>query len=117
MLSIHTIVSGKAINALHHARLTSMKSIKQKSTLTEQDFNKAVTGFVRNIQLKEEDFVCPKCGPTPDYIVADAKICSIKCDIEELTCKEGDTQVLSRGSKFKDRIFLDRKKERDLLLD
>ena len=111
MLSIHTIVSGTAINALHHARLTSMKSIKQKSTLTEQDFSRAVTGFVRNIQLKEEDFLCPKCGPTPDYIVAEAKICSIKCAKSSLLVKKAIHKFCHVAHNSKIGFFLTGKKK------
>ena len=68
------MLTGTAINAIHSARSTTMKSMLLDTSLTRQDFNRAITGFVRNIELQKEDFVCPNCGPTPAYIVADAKV-------------------------------------------
>ena len=87
------------------------------STMKRQDLSRGITGFVRNIIIDKDDFICQNCGPTPKYIVGDAKLCNMKKLVNELGPKGGDRIVLSRGSKYKDRLFLGNKKERTTFLE
>ena len=45
------------------------------------------------------------------------KVCNIDCTEAELEPKDNDVDVLPRGSKYKDRLFLHKRKERNLVAD
>ena len=73
-------------------------------------------GFCRNFKTNTEHFICPVCGPTPAYIVADGKVmgptAGKTAHLRETGRAPGDDQTLPQGSFFKDRLFLPEAEER-----
>ena len=83
------------------------------TSLTVQDLTRAVTGFAAMLKFRKEDFVCDKCGDTPEYIVCDGK--RKVNHLTELDRAEEDNSPLQQGLQFSQRVFLSRKAERDLV--
>ena len=77
--------------------------------------------FISKIEFHKDlkVFSCPKCGTAPTYIVADGKSDGpTKRKVEHLKefgPAENDTDCLSQGSKYKDRLFLPAYDERQSL--
>ena len=71
--AIHKLVSGTAINSIYSSRATTFSPLGVTTSLTVQDLTRAVTGFAAMLKFRKEDFVCDKCGDTPEYIVCDGK--------------------------------------------
>ena len=90
-----------------------------ESSLTYSLFLRACTGYAQMVQFRKEDFLCPNCGDSPEYIVCDGKTdgpAKRKVDhLHELDRLEGDETVLCQGSYFQDRVFLSNKCERNLV--
>ena len=118
-VSAHQVINGSTMHSIYQTRETALSSLGISSTLTYQDFERACSGFVSMIRFRKEDFMCDDCGQTPRYIVADGKMTAPTVrkvqHLDELAPEEDDDQVLQQGSQFKDRVFLHRKKERDLV--
>ena len=74
------------------------------------------SGFCKNLEFDNSVFSCPKCGSTPEYLVADGKFTGPTTrkvsHLKELDSAPGDTEVLQQGSQFKDWIFLSGAEER-----
>ena len=74
-----------------------------------------------NIKFRKEDFICNDCGQTPKYIVADGKMTAPTIrKVEHLKelgpdDDDDDENILTQSTHFKDRVYLHRKKERDLV--
>ena len=113
------VISGIAMNATFNARLTSLNAIGMKSSLTYSLFLRACTGYAQMLEFEKEDFLCPDCGESPSYLVADGKTDGpTKRKLEhlhELDKAEGDDSVLCQGSHMKDRVFLTSNDERKLV--
>ena len=77
------------------------------------------SGFCRNIHLSKDVFTCDSCGETPQYIVADGKVCGPQLrkvqQLKELDRADDDQEPLGQGSDFKHRVFLSDKEERTLV--
>ena len=117
-VAANQVINGSTMHSIFQTRETALSSLGISSTLTYQDFERACSGFVSMIRFKKEDFMCLDCGQTPKYIVADGKMTAPTVrkvqHLDELSPEENDEQILPQGSLFKDRVFLHRKKERDL---
>ena len=118
-VSAHQVTNGSTMHSIYQTRETALSSLGISSSLTYQDFERACSGFVSMIRFRKEDFMCDDCGQTPRYIVADGKMTAPTVrkvqHLHELAPEEDDGQVLRQGSKFKDRVFLHRRKEHDLI--
>ena len=117
--AIHKIATGSAMNAIYSSRSTTFSSLGVTTSLTVKDLTKAITGFATMLKFRNEDFKCNNCGDTPDYIVCDGKsIGPAKRKVNHLTeldrAEDDDTPLLQRP-KFPDRMFLNRKAERDFV--
>ena len=110
--------NGISKSGLLSARKERLNSIGVKTTLTQQDFTRACSGFVSKLVFHPDlkAFSCPKCGTTPKYLVADGKSngpTKRKIEhIKEFSAADNDHNILRQGSKFKDRIFLVSNQER-----
>lgn len=113
------VSSGIAMNATFNSRKTVLSDIGVKSSLSYSTFLRACTGYAKMIQFRKEDFLCPSCGDSPNYIVCDGKTDGpTKRAVEhlqELDQAEDDPSVLCQGSLFQDRVFLFENKERKLV--
>ena len=118
-VAANQVINGSTMHSIFQTRETALSSLGISSTLTYQDFERACSDFVSMIRFKKEDFMCLDCGQTPKYIVADGKMTAPTVrkvqHLDELSPEENDEQILSQGSLCKDRVFLHRKKERDLV--
>ena len=119
--SVHNWSLGTPYNSTLKARELTMKTLLLHTSLTVHDFDKAMNGFCFQIKIPKEEFTCHgECdGDTPPVLVGDG-ICvaptSRKVDhIEEFKPHEDCTEELPPSTKFKDRTFLIRKSERQLL--
>ena len=119
--SLHNWSLGTPYNSTLTARELTMKSLLVHTSLTNQDFDKAMVGFSNQIKDRKEEFTClGECdGDTPPVIVADG-VCiaptSRKTDhIQEFKPHEDRTEELPQSTTFKDRTFLMRKSERQIL--
>ena len=117
---LHRMVSsGIAMNATYNSRKSALSDIGLKSSLGYSTFLRAFTGYIKIVQFRKEDFLCPSCGPSPCYLVCDGKTDGpTKRKVEhlkELDRAEDDTSVLCQGSFFENRVFLFEKKERRLV--
>ena len=117
--SVHKMWTGTAMNAIYNSRAATLGSLGLQTTLTVKDLTKAITGFIQMLKFSNEDFLCTTCGDTPEYIVCDGKsIGPAKRKVEHLSefdRAEEDLATMQQGSKFKDRVFLGDKQERDLV--
>jgi hypothetical protein len=98
-----------------------VSSRERQSPLTYQNFTRACNGFARSLKLDKQSFVCPNCTDRPRFINADG-VCVAPAKrhlegMEELNKAPNDNEILERGSRFKDRIYLKSNKERKLVLD
>ena len=119
--SVHNWSLGTPYNSILTARELTMKSLMCGTSLTHQDFDKAMMGFSNQIKIRKEEFTClGECdGDTPPVIVADG-VCiaptSKKSDhIHEFKPHEDDFDALAPSTSFKDRTFLIKKSERLIL--
>ena len=107
------------MNAGFHARKTSLDDIGLKTSLTYPLFLRACTGYAQMIKFRKEDFLCPNCGDSPEYVVCDGKTdepAQRKVDhLHELDRPEDDESSLCQGSFFNDRVFLSNNCERKLV--
>ena len=71
---IHQSVNGTPLQSIFRSRSTFFSSIGVHSTLSYEDFERACSGYASMIRFRKEDFLCPSCGHTPKYIVADGKM-------------------------------------------
>ena len=62
------------MNSIYQSRVTTLSSLGVKSSLSYQDFERACSGYASMIRFEKDDFLCPNCGHTPKYIVADGKM-------------------------------------------
>lgn len=108
--------SGIAMNACFNARKTSLSNIGLKSSLIYSSFLRACTGYAQMIQFRKEDYLCPNCGDSPNYIVCDGKTDGPTkrkvAHLHELDRADDDESVLCQGSVFQDRVFLSENRER-----
>ena len=119
---ILAFVNGKALNNSFDTRLRSLKSIGMQCSLNIKTFTRAVIGFASNIKFLKTDWMCEFCGAggdTPRYLVCDGKQVGptkkrVK-HLKELGVCNSDQCILQRGSHSRDRIFLARQDERDLV--
>ena len=119
--SVHNWSLGTPYSSTLTARELTMKSLLVHTSLSHQDFDKAIMGFSNQIKIRKEEFTClGECdGDTPPVIVADG-VCiaptSKKSDhIQEFKPHEDSINDLQQSTSFKDRTFLIRKSERQTL--
>ena len=118
---MHNWSLGTPYSSTLTARELTMKSLLVNTSLTHQDFDKAMMGFANQIKIRKEEFTClGECdGDTPSVAVADG-ICvaptSKKSDhIDEFKPHEESIDDLQQSTSFKDRTFLIKKAERLIL--
>ena len=113
---IHQFVLGLPMNAGFESRRMSMSSVGVNSSLTYNEFGKTCLGYANMLQFHKDDFICENCGPTPEYIVADGKMCGPTkrkvALLSEFDRADGDESALVQGSDFNSRVFLPRRPER-----
>ena len=113
--------NGTSKNGLYRSRCERLNSIGVKTSLTLKNFNRAANGFISQIEFHNElkAFSCPKCGTSPNYLVADGKSDGpTKRKVEHLKefgPAEDDTDCMSQGSRYKDRLFLPDYQERQTI--
>ena len=87
-----------------------LSGIGIESSLSYQTFCHACTGYAKMVQFKKEDFLCPSCGDSPNYIVCDGKTngpTKRKVDhLHELDRAEDDESVLAQGSSFERSVLV-----------
>ena len=108
--------SGIRIFALWKSIVNSALSTGISCTLQYDDLHRSITGFMNNIDMDwKKIFSCPDHGTSPHWIVADGKNTGpLKRRVDhlkELLPMENDA-ILQQSTKFKDRIFLSTKSER-----
>ena len=117
--AIHKMTKGMAMNAMVSSRAATLSSLGIQTSLTVKDLDRSLTGFAKLMSFRKEDFLCDKCGETPQYIVCDGKaVGPTKRKIKHLAEFDravDDQSPLPEGSSFKDRVFLSSKQERDLV--
>jgi hypothetical protein len=91
-------------------------------TLTYKDLHRSICGFMNNLEIDyKKAFSCPTHGNSPAWIVSDGKnLGPLKrrvSHLKELDRHESDETVLEQSTKFKDRVFLNVKKERMIVCD
>ena len=106
--------------ALYRSIVDGAESCGISCSLTYSDIHRSVSGFFVNLVFDvQRAFSCPTHGTSPHWIVADGKACGpLKRRVEhvkELDIAENDDSVLSQSTAYKDRIFLNIKKERDVV--
>ena len=78
-----------------------------------------MSGFATTLEFLKEDFACPNCTETPDYIVVDGKSLGPTArqvdHISEHDRHVADDQVLVAGTEFQDRVFISNTRERKLI--
>lgn len=108
------VSSAIAMNGSFNSRERSFSDIGVHSSLSYSVFLRACTGYARMIQFRKEDFLCPSCGDSPNYIVCDGKTdgpTKRKLEhLQELDRAEDDESVLCQGSMHHVRVFLPQKK-------
>ena len=114
--TLHRVMEGTPINAVYNARRLSLSTAGFTSELSYTDFVKAFTGFVQNISVSPQSFICNSCGDTPKYLVGDGKALGITKrkvkGLTELKHHPDDQSMLSQGSTFKERTFIEKRQER-----
>ena len=106
--------------ALYRSIVEAAKSCGVTCTLTYSDIHRSVSGFFVNLKFDvEKAFSCPNHGTSPKWIVSDGKAVGplkrrLK-HLKELDVASDDINVLAQSTFSKDRIFLSRKTERDLV--
>ena len=84
------------------------------------DLPRSVTGFVNNLNIDfERAYSCPNHGTSPKWLVSDGKnVGPLKIRVnhlKELDVEPTDEKILMQSTLFKDRVFLNTKKERVIL--
>ena len=110
--------SGLKIFALWKSIVNSALSAGLSCTLEYDDLHRSVCGFVNNAHMDfRKVFSCPDHGTSPEWIVSDGKnmgpLKKRVSHLKELLPKEDDQKILSQSTKFKDRLFIPAKSERD----
>lgn len=87
------------------------------STIQYNDLHRAIVGFFRQLDYDEKKaFSCPKHGNNPKWMNTDGKYLGPtkkKCtNLTEFDRAVNDDDVLEQSTKFKDRVFLSKSKER-----
>ena len=67
----HQWAHGLTLTSQISARNTYFNNLKIHSTLTENDLDRAVTGFCALMEFEKSDFACIDCGDTPRYILGE----------------------------------------------
>ena len=75
---------GMSFSGQYTVRKEWMESLDLKTYLTCDNFDKACTGFARNVEFRNTDFQCDVCSPgsdTPAYITLGKgnRSCCVKC--------------------------------------
>ena len=109
--------SGLKIYALWKSILNTALSCGISCTLTYDDLHRSVCGFMNNLDIDfKRAFSCPTHGNSPTWVVSDGKnVGPLKRRVghlKELDTETSDEKILVQSTKFKDRVFLDSKKER-----
>lgn len=114
--ALHRVMEGTPINSVYNARRLSLSTSGFTSELSYSDFLRSLTGFIQNISVSPQSFICPSCGDTPKYLVGDGKTLGITKrkvnGLTELKHHPDDLQILSQGSSFKERTFIEKRQER-----
>ena len=70
----HQWAHGLTLTSQIAARNAYFNNLKIHSTLTENDLDRAVTGFCALMEFEKSDFACIDCGDTPSYIIGNLTI-------------------------------------------
>ena len=104
------VSSGIAMNTFLNSHRKVLSGIGIESSVSYQTFRHACTGYAKMVQFKKEDFLCPSCGDSPNYIVCDGKTngpTKRKVDhLHELDRAEDDESVLAQGSSFERSVLV-----------
>ena len=112
--------SGISMYALYRSIVDGAESCGITCSITYPDIHRAVCGFFCNLVFDvQKAFSCPTHGNSPRWIVADGKALGplkrrVK-QFEEFDVAADDSSVLAQSTHFKDRIFVNLKKERDAI--
>lgn len=125
LLALQRLTKGCAINCQYESRLEMFSNVDRGTSLTEADLNKGVMGFANNLRFRKEDFQCNHCceegSDTPNYIVMDGKCLAPRSKqtehLQELDQDSQDNSALRESTKFNDRCFISKKKERKHISD
>ena len=89
------------------------------SSLSLETWYKAAKGYVSRLRHSKHAFICPSCKETPPYLVFDGKQTGPQerkvYRLRELSAPEND-EILPRASEFRDRVFLQRNEDRNLII-
>ena len=112
--------SGIKIYAMWKSIVYSASSSGISCTLEYNDLHRSVTGFVNNLNIDfERAYSCPNHGTSPKWLVSDGKnVGPLKIRVnhlKELDVEPTDEKILMQSTLFKDRVFLNTKKERVIL--
>ena len=115
------IASGISIHALYQSIVSCAESCGLSCSLTYSDLHRSVCGFFGNLVFDHSKaFSCPKHGTSPKFIVSDGKALGplkSRCKhLSELDFAEEDKSVLKQSTHHKNRIFLNVKKERSIVV-
>ena len=114
-------VSGISMHGLYRSIVDCAESCGVSCSLTYSDIHRAVSGFFNNLTFDTvKAFSCPTHGTSPRWIVSDGKALGpLKrkvMHLSELDVADDDNTVLRQSTHFKDRIFLNVKKERAVVI-
>ena len=113
------VLSGIPMEAFWQARANGFKNAGMTSSLSLETWYKAAKGYVSRLRHSKHAFICPSCKETPPFLVFDGKQTGPqkrKVDhLRELSAPEND-EILPRASEFRDRVFLQRNEDRNLIL-
>ena len=117
---LHRWHTGLSITSQLNNRVKRFSNVSiVPSSLLINDLNKAFNGFCAMLTFEKSAWSCIDCSDTPQIIVADGQMVAPTsrktAHLSELQKHPTDQNILSQGSKHKDRVFLNTKKERVLL--
>ena len=97
--SVLGFFTGNSFNAQTQTRNNFLKVASSlDSTMTAKDLYRASTGFIKMMSFTRDDFICPSCGDTPQYIVCDRKQLGPRSihtkHLSEMGPAEGDEDIL-----------------------
>ena len=106
----------------HNNRMMFQYGVENEKLILWHIWNSAVTMFWEEIicMNSEQAFMCPECGPRPDYLCMDGVCIGISVDNmrdqkdSDLFLAYSDKPILD-APEYKERMFLKQKKNRDLL--
>ena len=106
--------------ALYRSIVDVAQSCRVSCSLTYSDIHGSVCGFFFNLKFDDQKaFSCPKHGTSPKFIVSDGKALGpLKRKVEHLTeldIADDDKTVLQQSTHFKNRIFFNKKKRKEIL--